>query len=40
MKLYIQDIWNKCDITALALFILGLLCRLNECNVSCLCLCV
>ncbi|XP_051741445.1 transient receptor potential cation channel subfamily M member 4a isoform X2 [Ctenopharyngodon idella] len=28
MKLYIQDIWNKCDITALALFILGLLCRM------------
>lgn len=27
MKIYIQDIWNKCDITALALFILGLLCR-------------
>ncbi|XP_026064209.1 transient receptor potential cation channel subfamily M member 4 [Carassius auratus] len=28
MKLYIQDIWNKCDITALALFILGLVCRM------------
>ncbi|XP_052403224.1 transient receptor potential cation channel subfamily M member 4-like [Carassius gibelio] len=28
MKLYIQDIWNKCDITALTLFILGLLCRM------------
>ncbi|XP_067272643.1 transient receptor potential cation channel subfamily M member 4a [Pseudorasbora parva] len=28
MKLYIQDIWNKCDITAIALFIIGLLCRL------------
>uniref|UniRef100_A0A673NJ65 Transient receptor potential cation channel, subfamily M, member 4a n=1 Tax=Sinocyclocheilus rhinocerous TaxID=307959 RepID=A0A673NJ65_9TELE len=26
--LYIQDIWNKCDITALALFILGLICRM------------
>lgn len=28
MKVYIQDIWNKCDITALGLFVLGLLCRM------------
>uniref|UniRef100_A0A3P8XJQ0 Transient receptor potential cation channel, subfamily M, member 4a n=1 Tax=Esox lucius TaxID=8010 RepID=A0A3P8XJQ0_ESOLU len=27
MKLYIQDMWNKCDITALSLFALGMCCR-------------
>ncbi|XP_029014783.1 transient receptor potential cation channel subfamily M member 4a isoform X2 [Betta splendens] len=25
---YIQDMWNKCDLTAIALFILGLCCRM------------
>ncbi|XP_056608649.1 transient receptor potential cation channel subfamily M member 4a isoform X1 [Triplophysa dalaica] len=28
MRLYIQDIWNKCDLTAILLFILGVLCRM------------
>ncbi|XP_051572704.1 transient receptor potential cation channel subfamily M member 4-like isoform X1 [Myxocyprinus asiaticus] len=28
MKLYIQDIWNKCDLTAILLFILGLVLRM------------
>ncbi|XP_065133327.1 transient receptor potential cation channel subfamily M member 4a isoform X2 [Paramisgurnus dabryanus] len=28
MKLYIQDIWNKCDLTAILLFLLGLICRM------------
>uniref|UniRef100_A0A4W5QU67 Transient receptor potential cation channel, subfamily M, member 4a n=1 Tax=Hucho hucho TaxID=62062 RepID=A0A4W5QU67_9TELE len=27
MKLYIQDMWNKCDITAISLFALGMCCR-------------
>ncbi|XP_071028604.1 transient receptor potential cation channel subfamily M member 4-like [Oncorhynchus clarkii lewisi] len=28
MKLYIQDMWNKCDITAISLFALGMCCRM------------
>ncbi|KAL2101143.1 hypothetical protein ACEWY4_002904 [Coilia grayii] len=28
MHLYIQDIWNKCDLTAILLFSLGLVCRM------------
>ncbi|XP_031425868.1 transient receptor potential cation channel subfamily M member 4-like [Clupea harengus] len=28
MRLYIQDIWNKCDLTAILLFSLGLICRM------------
>ncbi|XP_061568851.1 transient receptor potential cation channel subfamily M member 4a [Cololabis saira] len=28
MKNYIQDIWNKCDLTAILLFILALCCRM------------
>ncbi|KAM6904750.1 transient receptor potential cation channel subfamily M member 4a [Xenentodon cancila] len=28
MKNYIQDIWNKCDLTAIVLFILALCCRM------------
>ncbi|XP_034566625.1 transient receptor potential cation channel subfamily M member 4a [Notolabrus celidotus] len=28
MKNYIQDIWNKCDLTAISLFILALCCRM------------
>ncbi|XP_041940754.1 transient receptor potential cation channel subfamily M member 4a isoform X2 [Alosa sapidissima] len=28
IRLYIQDIWNKCDLTAILLFCLGLLCRM------------
>uniref|UniRef100_A0A3P8XKB6 Transient receptor potential cation channel, subfamily M, member 4a n=1 Tax=Esox lucius TaxID=8010 RepID=A0A3P8XKB6_ESOLU len=27
LKLYLQDMWNKCDITAISLFALGLVCR-------------
>ncbi|XP_069033770.1 transient receptor potential cation channel subfamily M member 4a [Embiotoca jacksoni] len=28
MKNYIQDVWNKCDLTAMALFILAVCCRM------------
>uniref|UniRef100_A0A8K9XUJ1 Transient receptor potential cation channel, subfamily M, member 4a n=1 Tax=Oncorhynchus mykiss TaxID=8022 RepID=A0A8K9XUJ1_ONCMY len=28
MKLYIEDMWNKCDITAISLFALGMCCRM------------
>ncbi|KAM9391623.1 transient receptor potential cation channel subfamily M member 4-like [Pholidichthys leucotaenia] len=28
MKKYIQDVWNKCDLTAISLFILALCCRM------------
>lgn len=28
MRNYIQDVWNKCDLTALGLFTLGLCCRM------------
>ncbi|XP_030649769.1 transient receptor potential cation channel subfamily M member 4a [Chanos chanos] len=28
MRRYIQDIWNKCDLTAILLFCLGLVCRM------------
>uniref|UniRef100_A0A8C8DVL1 Transient receptor potential cation channel, subfamily M, member 4a n=1 Tax=Oryzias sinensis TaxID=183150 RepID=A0A8C8DVL1_9TELE len=28
MKNYIQDVWNKCDLTAIILFILGVCCRM------------
>nr|XP_004571460.2 transient receptor potential cation channel subfamily M member 4 isoform X1 [Maylandia zebra] len=27
-RLYIQDVWNKCDLTAISLFIVGLICRM------------
>uniref|UniRef100_A0A3Q4HCP1 Transient receptor potential cation channel subfamily M member 4-like n=1 Tax=Neolamprologus brichardi TaxID=32507 RepID=A0A3Q4HCP1_NEOBR len=27
-RLYIQDVWNKCDLTAISLFIIGLICRM------------
>ncbi|XP_036388183.1 transient receptor potential cation channel subfamily M member 4-like [Megalops cyprinoides] len=30
VRLYIQDMWNKCDITAITLFIIGLCCRMFE----------
>ncbi|XP_053532757.1 transient receptor potential cation channel subfamily M member 4a isoform X1 [Ictalurus punctatus] len=30
MRLYIQDLWNKCDLTAILLFILGLTCRMFD----------
>ncbi|XP_053095244.1 transient receptor potential cation channel subfamily M member 4a isoform X1 [Pangasianodon hypophthalmus] len=30
MELYIQDMWNKCDLTAIVLFILGLICRMFD----------
>lgn len=26
-RVYIQDVWNKCDLTAIILFIIGLTCR-------------
>lgn len=26
-RFYIQDVWNKCDLTAITLFIIGLACR-------------
>ncbi|XP_030019179.1 transient receptor potential cation channel subfamily M member 4-like [Sphaeramia orbicularis] len=29
-RLYIQDVWNKCDLTAIILFIIGLICRMFE----------
>ncbi|KAG7505818.1 transient receptor potential cation channel subfamily M member 4-like [Solea senegalensis] len=29
MRNYIQDVWNKCDLTAITLFIVGLCCRLT-----------
>lgn len=28
LRLYIQDVWNKCDLTAIALFIIGLIFRM------------
>ncbi|XP_048846872.1 transient receptor potential cation channel subfamily M member 4a [Brienomyrus brachyistius] len=28
MRFYIQDVWNKCDLTAIAFFILGMCCRM------------
>ena len=27
IRVYIQDVWNKCDLTAIILFIIGLICR-------------
>lgn len=27
LRVYIQDVWNKCDLTAIILFIIGLICR-------------
>uniref|UniRef100_A0A3Q4HCC4 Transient receptor potential cation channel subfamily M member 4-like n=1 Tax=Neolamprologus brichardi TaxID=32507 RepID=A0A3Q4HCC4_NEOBR len=27
-RLYIKDVWNKCDLAAISLFILGLICRM------------
>ncbi|XP_077358167.1 transient receptor potential cation channel subfamily M member 4-like isoform X1 [Festucalex cinctus] len=28
VRVYIQDVWNKCDLTAIILFIIGLICRM------------
>ncbi|XP_068162090.1 transient receptor potential cation channel subfamily M member 4-like [Antennarius striatus] len=28
LRVYIQDVWNKCDITAITLFVIGLICRM------------
>uniref|UniRef100_A0A3B4VMY7 Transient receptor potential cation channel, subfamily M, member 4b, tandem duplicate 1 n=1 Tax=Seriola dumerili TaxID=41447 RepID=A0A3B4VMY7_SERDU len=28
IRVYIQDVWNKCDLTAITLFIIGLICRM------------
>ncbi|XP_064178104.1 transient receptor potential cation channel subfamily M member 4-like isoform X2 [Anguilla rostrata] len=30
MWLYIQDLWNKCDLTAIVLFIVGMCCRMFQ----------
>uniref|UniRef100_A0A8C7PLI2 TRPM SLOG domain-containing protein n=1 Tax=Oncorhynchus mykiss TaxID=8022 RepID=A0A8C7PLI2_ONCMY len=30
MRKYIQDVWNKCDLTAIILFIIGLTCRMFQ----------
>ncbi|XP_049916558.1 transient receptor potential cation channel subfamily M member 4-like [Epinephelus moara] len=30
MRVYIQDVWNKCDLTAILLFIVGVICRMFE----------
>ncbi|XP_041830488.1 transient receptor potential cation channel subfamily M member 4-like [Melanotaenia boesemani] len=30
LRVYIQDVWNKCDLTAITLFIIGLICRMFE----------
>lgn len=30
MRVYIQDVWNKCDLVAIMLFIIGLICRMFE----------
>uniref|UniRef100_A0A3B4XAH5 Transient receptor potential cation channel, subfamily M, member 4b, tandem duplicate 1 n=1 Tax=Seriola lalandi dorsalis TaxID=1841481 RepID=A0A3B4XAH5_SERLL len=29
-RVYIQDVWNKCDLTAITLFIIGLICRMFD----------
>uniref|UniRef100_A0A673Y424 Transient receptor potential melastatin 4b3 n=1 Tax=Salmo trutta TaxID=8032 RepID=A0A673Y424_SALTR len=30
MRKYVQDVWNKCDLTAIILFIIGLTCRMFQ----------
>ncbi|XP_053720557.1 transient receptor potential cation channel subfamily M member 4-like [Synchiropus splendidus] len=30
IRVYIQDVWNKCDLAAIILFIIGLICRMFE----------
>uniref|UniRef100_A0A3B4XMT9 Transient receptor potential cation channel, subfamily M, member 4b, tandem duplicate 1 n=1 Tax=Seriola lalandi dorsalis TaxID=1841481 RepID=A0A3B4XMT9_SERLL len=30
LAVYIQDVWNKCDLTAITLFIIGLICRMFD----------
>ncbi|KAK2820313.1 hypothetical protein Q5P01_023272 [Channa striata] len=30
MRVYIQDMWNKCDLAAITLFIIGVICRMFE----------
>ncbi|KAI3364999.1 hypothetical protein L3Q82_001166 [Scortum barcoo] len=30
IRLYIQDVWNKCDLIAITLFITGLICRMSQ----------
>ncbi|XP_061563830.1 transient receptor potential cation channel subfamily M member 4-like [Cololabis saira] len=30
LRVYIQDVWNKCDLTAIILFIIGLVCRMFD----------
>lgn len=36
-KLYVEDNWNKCDMVAISLFVVGVVCRqekLNGCTVQ------
>ncbi|XP_068439139.1 transient receptor potential cation channel subfamily M member 4-like [Clinocottus analis] len=30
LRVYIQDVWNKCDLTAVVLFIIGVICRMFQ----------
>lgn len=30
MKLYVEDNWNKCDMVAISLFVVGLSCRYHD----------
>ncbi|XP_030255974.1 transient receptor potential cation channel subfamily M member 5-like isoform X3 [Sparus aurata] len=30
IRVYIQDVWNKCDLIAIILFVIGLICRMFE----------
>lgn len=30
VRVYIQDVWNKCDLAAIVLFIIGVICRMFE----------
>ncbi len=30
IRVYIQDVWNKCDLIAITLFIIGLICRWKQ----------
>ncbi|XP_048868863.1 transient receptor potential cation channel subfamily M member 4-like isoform X3 [Brienomyrus brachyistius] len=35
IRLYIQDVWKKCDLTAISLFIIALICRMFETSYEC-----
>lgn len=30
VRVYIQDVWNKCDLAAIVLFIIGVICRYGQ----------